>query len=130
MTIICDNIQYQGKKDVSIILKNIQIVNGGQTIHSLKEVLSQNDNIENVSVLYKIYQTNSKRLKAKISEFTNNQNPVKWRDIRSIDELQIKLENEFRILGYYYERKKNQYKNYPKKKRIDSEKIGQVLLCI
>ncbi|BAM12272.1 hypothetical protein HCN_1041 [Helicobacter cinaedi PAGU611] len=93
-------------------------------------MLSQNDNIENVSVLYKIYQTNSKRLKAKISEFTNNQNPVKWRDIRSIDELQIKLENEFRILGYYYERKKNQYKNYPKKKRIDSEKIGQVLLCI
>ena len=77
----------------------------------------------------KIYQTNNKELKAKISEYTNNQNPVKSRDIRSIDSVQIKLEKEFRDLGYYYERKKNQHKDQSKDKRLDSEKIGQILFA-
>lgn len=129
ITITCDLIDYQGKKDVTITLNNIQIVNGGQTIHSLKEALNESDNIENISILCKIYQTNNKDLKAKIAEFTNNQNPVKGRDIRSIDEVQIKLEKEFKLLGYHYERKKNQYKDQPKEKRLDSEKIGQVLFA-
>lgn len=129
ITITCELFKYQGKKDVPIILKNIQVVNGGQTIHSLKEALSESDNIENVSLLCKIYQTSNKELKASIAEFTNSQNPVKNRDIRSIDEIQIKLEKEFQLLGYYYERKKDQYKIYPKEKRLDSEKIGQILFA-
>ena len=129
ITITCDKFDYQGKKDVNISLENIQVVNGGQTIHALKEALDESENIENVSVLCKIYQTNNKELKAKISEYTNNQNPVKSRDIRSIDSVQIKLEKEFRDLGYYYERKKNQHKDQSKDKRLDSEKIGQILFA-
>lgn len=39
-----------------------------------------------------------------------------------------KLE-EFKLLGYHYERKKNQYKDQPKEKRLDSEKIGQLLFA-
>ncbi|CAM2968651.1 AIPR family protein [Helicobacter burdigaliensis] len=107
ITIICDNIEYQGRKDVSIILKNIQIVNGGQTIHSLKEALDSSDIVDDVSLLCKIYQVNNNNnLKAKIAQYTNNQNPIRGRDIRSIDDIQIKLEKEFENLGYYYERKK------------------------
>jgi len=129
ITITCDKIDYQGKKDVSISLENIQVVNGGQTIHAIKEALDESENVENVSVLCKVYQTSNKDLKAKISEYTNNQNPVKSRDIRSIDPIQIKLEKEFEALGYFYERKKNQYKDQPKDKRLDSEKIGQILFA-
>lgn len=129
ITVTCNLIDYQGKRDVIITLNNIQIVNGGQTIHSLKESLNESNNIENVSILCKIYQTNNKDLKARIAEFTNNQNPVKGRDIRSIDEVQMKLEKEFELLGYCYERKKNQYKDQAKEKRLDSEKIGQVLFA-
>lgn len=129
ITITCDTIEYQGKREIPITLRNIQVVNGGQTIHSLKEALNESNNIENVSLLCKIYQTNDKDLKARIAEFTNNQNPVKGRDIRSIDSIQIKLEKEFELLGYYYERKKNQHKDKDKFKRIDSEKIGQILLA-
>lgn len=129
ITITCDKIDYQGKKDVSISLENIQVVNGGQTIHAIKEALDESENVENVSVLCKVYQTSNKDLKAKISEYTNNQNPVKSRDIRSIDLIQIKLESQFKALDYFYERKKNQHREQPKEKRLDSEKIGQILFA-
>lgn len=131
ITIICDDIEYQGKRDVSIILKNIQIVNGSQTIHSLKEALAVSNNVEDVSLLCKIYQVkNNDNLKAKIAQYTNNQNPIRGRDICSVDEIQIKLEKEFKKLGFYYERKKDQHKREvsTKERRLDSEKIGQVLM--
>lgn len=130
ITIICDDIEYQGKRDTLIKLKNIQIVNGSQTIHSLKEALDVSDNVEDVSLLCKIYQVkNNDNLKAKIAQYTNNQNPIRGRDICSVDEIQIKLEKEFEKLGFYYERKKDQYKREAsKEKRLDSEKIGQILM--
>ncbi|ANV98583.1 hypothetical protein BBW65_07145 [Helicobacter enhydrae] len=127
LTITCDSIDYQGQKDVLITLKNIQVVNGGQTIHALKEAWKESENVENISLLCRIYQTNKADLKAKIARFTNSQNPVKSRDIRSLDDIQIKLEKQFEAEGYFYERKKNQYKEKVKDKRLDSEKIGQIL---
>jgi hypothetical protein len=64
-----------------------------------------------------------------IAEYTNSQNPVKGRDIRSNDFVQKKLEKELLVLGYYYERKKGQYAGKAKGKRLDAEKVGQALLA-
>jgi AIPR protein len=54
---------------------------------------------------------------------------VKSRDIRSNDYAQKKLERELLAKGYYYERKKAQYQDKPRAKRIDAEKAGQVLMA-
>ncbi|MFP4514817.1 MAG: AIPR family protein [Parcubacteria group bacterium] len=130
ITITCDHIKYQGQRNQTITLENFQIVNGGQTVHALRAAFEENsDNFEEITILCKIYETDNPNFKSKIAEYTNSQNPVKDRDIRSIDLVQIKLEEEFRDLGYFYERKKSQYENENRDKKIDSEKLGQSLLA-
>jgi len=129
ITITCDKISYQGQRSPTITLENFQIVNGGQTIHALRSAFEENqDNFEEITILCKVYQTDNTNFKSKIAEYTNSQNPVKDRDIRSIDLIQIKLEEEFRQLGYFYERKRSQHENEERNKKIDSEKLGQALL--
>lgn len=129
ITITCDKIDYQGERSPTITLENFQIVNGGQSIHALRSAFEETQNgFENITILCKIYETNNVSFKSRIAEYTNSQNPVKDRDIRSIDLIQIKLEEDFKNLGYFYERKRGQYENETRERKIDSEKLGQALL--
>jgi hypothetical protein len=130
ITLTCMHFEYPSSRRSPIIeLHDLQVVNGGQTIHALFEAFQEDPSrFENMTILCRIYETRNKMLSTNIAEYTNSQNPVKTRDIRSIDFIQIKLEKEFEALGYFYERKKNQYSGKPKIKRLDSEKVGQVLM--
>jgi AIPR protein len=131
ITITCDRFQYPKSIRSPIIeLENIQIVNGSQTIHALYEAFLEDFNrFEDIEVLCRIYETKNSILSTSIAEYTNSQNPVKSRDVRSIDFVQQKLEQEFLAKGFYYERKRNQYSDKDKKLRIDAEKTGQVLMA-
>lgn len=132
ITITCDHVEYPGgnRRSPIINLSGLQIVNGSQTIHALFEAFQEDPTkFENMTILCRIYETRNKKLSINIAEYTNSQNPVSTRDIRSIDYNQIKLEKEFETMNYYYERKKGQYSNKPKNRRLDSEKVGQVLMA-
>lgn len=131
ITMTCDHFSYPKSQRGPIIeLKNLQIVNGSQTIHALYEAFLQDSSkFDDIDVLCRIYQTNNSELSTSIAEYTNSQNPVKTRDIRSNDFAQKKLEKELSTKGYFYERKKGQYQNEPRSKRIDAEKTGQVLMA-
>lgn len=131
ITIICKHYSYGDGISPILILEDIQVVNGSQTIYSLYEAFKEEPSkLKEVSLLCRIYEIKeNKNLSANIAEYTNSQNPVKSRDIRSIDFVQQKLEDELKTLGYFYERKKNQYANESKEKRIDSEKAGQTLMA-
>jgi len=131
ITMTCDRFKYPtGQSSPLIEIENVQVVNGGQTLHALHEAYNENPaKIETVDLLCRIYETTSAELSSKIAEHTNTQTPVKTRDIRSIDIIQIKLEQEFFALGLFYERKKNQHPKQPKQKRVDAEKCGQVALA-
>jgi hypothetical protein len=131
ITITCSHFEYPKKVRNPIIeLENLQIVNGSQTIHALFDAFTENDeNFEHIDLLCRIYETNKEELSVSIAEYTNSQNPVKSRDIRSNDYAQKKLEKELLVLDYYYERKKGQYVGKPKAKRLDAEKVGQALFA-
>ena len=132
ITITCEHFEYPSgtRRSPIIELTGLQVVNGSQTIHALFEAFQEDSNkFDNMTILFKIYETRNKILSTNISEYTNSQNPVKTRDIRSIDYIQIKLEKEFEALDYFYERKKNQYSGKPINRRLDSEKVGQVLMA-
>jgi hypothetical protein len=132
VTITCNSFSYPKTMRSAIIeIQNLQVVNGSQTIHALYDAFRNNpNNFETLDILCRIYQTNNDELSNRIAEFTNSQNPVSSRDIRSIDYIQQKLEKEFEAKGYYYERKRRQYSGQEKKLRIDAEKTGQVLLAL
>lgn len=131
ITITCSYFEYPRSQRGPIIrLENIQVVNGSQTIHALFEAFQTNPSkFEEMEILCRIYQTVNHDLSINIAEYTNSQNPVKSRDIRSNDYVQKKLEKELLVKDYYYERKKGQYYDKPRTKRIDAEKAGQVLMA-
>jgi hypothetical protein len=131
ITITCNKIIPSHATTSPIIsLEWLQIVNWWQTIHSLKEAFDEDyTNFKNISLLCRIYETQDSKFKSKIAEFTNNQNAVTDRDIRSIDVCQIKLEEDLKLKWYFYERKKNFYEWKEKKLRIDAEKLWQAMLA-
>lgn len=130
ITITCDKFSYPKSQHSPIIeLQNIQIVNGSQTIHALYEAfIDDSSKFEDIEILCRIYETSNSVLSKSIAEYTNSQNPVKSRDVRSIDIIQQKLEQEFLAKGLYYERKRGQYSDKSKELRLDAEKVGQVLM--
>ena len=132
ITILCEECIYTpNSRSPNVELKNFQIVNGGQTTHALFEAyLEDKEKVQNVLVLVRICETKKEyKIGERISETTNSQTPIRTRDLHSNDRIQRKLEEQFESLGYYYERKKNQYQNKPKKFRLDNELLGQIYLA-
>jgi len=131
ITVTCDKFEYPKTVRSPIIeLENIQVVNGSQTIHALYEAfLEDSSRFEDIEILCRIYETKNLALSTSIAEYTNSQNPVKSRDVRSIDLIQQKLEKEFIAKDLYYERKRGQYSDKSKNLRLDAEKAGQVLMA-
>jgi hypothetical protein len=131
ITITCMKFDYpKNRRNPIVELRNLQIVNGSQTIHALYEAFVETpDRFQNVDILCRVYETSNEQLSIDIAEATNSQNPVTSRDIRSNDSVQKKIDREIERLGYFYERKKGKYAGKPRKKRIDAEKAGQALMA-
>jgi hypothetical protein len=127
ITITCDSFSYiKGRRAPQVELRNVQIVNGGQTTHALYEVFQENpDALDDILVLARIIETRSSEFGLSIAESTNSQTPIKGRDLRSNDEIQKKLEVSFSAIGYFYERKLNQGQTKPKNLRIDAIECAQ-----
>lgn len=127
ITITCDSFSYlKGRRAPQIEIKNVQIVNGGQTTHALFEANQQKpEGLEDVLVLVRIIETKSEAFSLAIAESTNSQTPIKGRDLRSNDDIQKKIESGFRAVGYFYERKRNQWQSESKARRIDSLECAQ-----
>jgi hypothetical protein len=130
LTLVCDKFSYETRRAPIVKLGNVQIVNGGQTVHALWDAYQENkDIVKRINILIRVYETVGVNLPQDIAEYTNSQNPVKNRDIRANDYIQKKLEKELLAMGYFYERKKGSYRTKLKDKRLDSEKVGQILMA-
>lgn len=131
ITVTCDSFSYiKGKRAPLVELKNIQIVNGGQTSNALFEAsLNSEEGLEDVLILVRIIETKSQPVSLAIAESTNSQTPIKSRDLRSNDDIQKKLEEAFEGMGLFYDRKDGQHSNQPKNVRIDALSAGQAHLA-
>ena len=131
ITMTCDSFSYQaGSRAPIVSMKNVQIVNGGQTSNALFEAYKEEpEKVKNALILTRIYETKTKAISTDIAESTNSQTPINTRDLRSNDEVQKKLEESFSDLGLFYERKAKQFTDQPKSKRIDSLSAGQAFLA-
>ncbi|MCK0158856.1 AIPR family protein [Cellulophaga sp. F20128] len=132
ITILCENVDYAPNTRSPLAeLKNFQIINGGQTSHSLFEVYKASpDKLNSIELLVRICEAKKDNpLSDKISETSNNQIPVGSRDLHSNDLIQRKLEEEFVTLGLHYERKPNQHSDEPKDKVYNNEILGQLFMA-
>ncbi|MCD2452773.1 AIPR family protein [Methylicorpusculum oleiharenae] len=117
ITVVCDKFDYNAfqKEDYQVQIKNMQIINGGQTCRTIQETLnnSQKDLFsvpQSAYVMIRIYQLaeSKKDFVRDITYATNSQNPVDLRDLRSNDEIQKQLEMGIEDLGYSYKRQREE----------------------
>ncbi len=129
ITIVCDSYRYlTSQTNAPVFIKNPQIVNGGQTSFSLFEAYNRDfKKLEKVKVLVKIIETDDAEFRSRIAEATNSQTMIRSRDLRSNDNVQLKLESTLKDHGYFYERKSNQHQDKPHIQRIDARKAGQIM---
>ncbi|MFI4912931.1 MAG: AIPR family protein [Sedimentisphaeraceae bacterium JB056] len=134
ITVICDKFDYnafQGE-NFSVQIKNMQVINGGQTCRTIQETLK--GNLPNISadayVMIRIYQLAETKddFVQDITYATNSQNPVDLRDLRSNDEIQRQLEIGIQDLGYTYKRQRDDNAYGPK--NLTSSIVAESVLAI
>ncbi|PLR94848.1 AIPR family protein [Bacillus sp. T33-2] len=128
ITIICSKCQPMLK---SLFLENPQIVNGLQTSYSIGKYFTKDSN-DNRCVLIKIVKTEIKKTIDTIISASNSQNPVPPVLLRATDEIQRNIESYCLEQGYFYDRRKNFYKNQgkPANKIISIQNMAQAIEAI
>lgn len=107
ITIIADSCNQMGPQ---LILTNPQIVNGLQTSFSIFQHFSE-DISDSRSVLVKVIVISEKEIVDSIIASTNYQNSVAPGLLRATEDVQRDIESFFLNKGYFYDRRKNYYRN-------------------
>lgn len=126
ITILASKASIAGK---IINLDDVQIVNGLQTTNTIYEYLEaytsidslNSDNKSNLvkvednrAILIKIIVTNNLEARDRIIKATNFQTPVLASSLRATERTQRDIEDYFLENGWFYDRRKNYYKNVGK----------------
>lgn len=101
-----------------ISLDDVQVVNGLQTTNTiynyLKNSSADNEKDKNRAILIRIIVTNNTKSINRIIKATNFQTPIPPASLKATDPIQSDIENYFLSKDWYYDRRKNYYKNMGK----------------
>jgi hypothetical protein len=117
----------------TFVLTEPKVVNGLQTSMEIYNYFRLNkDKEENREILVRIIVTKEEKIRNDIIRATNSQSAIKPASLRAFDEIHYKLEQYFGLSGWYYERRKNFYKNQkkPKDKIISIPYLAQSVAAI
>jgi len=117
-------------EDKRIALLNPYVLNGCQTIKSayfffqdMTQKKKLNHEIwEKIPVFARIVVSPDGKLWREIAESSNRQNALSASALRANDEVQIKLEGEFKKLKIYYQRQEESFENYTRRPEVNIEK--------
>ncbi|MFD9598473.1 AIPR family protein [Kitasatospora sp. NPDC059973] len=136
VTIVCDEAHNVGK---TFALKNIQIVNGLQTSHTLHNWIKEAGaagkaalELDDRKILVRVIKVSDDAVRDKIIRATNRQTPVPDASLRATDEIQRRIEAYFGAKGLFYDRRKGYYRNLGKgpAKIISIPYLGQAMYAI
>ncbi len=112
ISIICDELILgtpSTNKTLNVELKNMQIINGCQTVNALYSAKygEQKNNFRASNLVVRIYQIDPSQsdFKLNVIKATNNQNVVKTYSLLANDPIQIKIGETLQRLHYLYDRK-------------------------
>lgn len=109
ITIVCDDIT---KKSNTAFLKNLQIVNGLQTSHTIFEYYKNgNDDHKNKNILIKVVNSSDKKAINDVIKSTNKQTAIPSETFRMQEAIHLSIEEELLRYSFYYERKPGFYRN-------------------
>lgn len=119
ITMVCESFKHVPSDSGTphFLVQHPQIVNGCQTAFTLKRILEEaggEATLRGVKThvrLIQLQKTDGVPLNGEtIARFTNSQTAITERDLRSNDQVQVLLQKKFEKLGYFYERKKDEWK--------------------
>ena len=113
ITILATNAALSGK---TISLQNIQIVNGLQTTESIYAHFQLKKGVQTDprTLLIKVLVSTDTLVRDRIIRATNNQNAVELSSLHATDKIQRDIEEILEQHEWYYERRKNYYRNIGK----------------
>jgi len=113
ISIACSQYSFRSQAETSKVrLLNAQIVNGCQTVHSLWHAFKNGTLREDVEVLVRIIEQPDPEFVPLVTRFNNSQNAVRSADLVGRDPTQMRLKQELEVLGYYYETRRGDWKQY------------------
>ena len=134
---ICDECKNSVGNQIAS-LQSSAIVNGCQTVVSLKKAMDNNLLQDNTFIPIRIIETDDIDLRAKITEYLNSQNKIRDSYFLSNNTFIRELQGELLKAGYYLERLANEYNyklnlkkisEYPKEKILQLEKVIQIYVA-
>lgn len=112
VTVVCSKASVMGK---TYSLDDVQVVNGLQTSHTIHSVLREADADDPVldrAVLVRILVTGDDlATRDQVIRATNRQTAVPAASLRATDDIQRDIEKYFFTKGWFYDRRKNFYRN-------------------
>lgn len=123
-----------------VVITDLQVLNGGQTLRTIHNFNEKNKasglgNLQKAEILVRVFKVTDKLLMNRIAEFTNSQNAITNRDLKSISSDQIKLEKFLAEYSIRYIRKNgdvgnDKASNIKFNYIISMEKLGQILYAV
>jgi hypothetical protein len=130
VTIITPKAVLAGKQ---LTIEDPQIVNGLQTSHEIYQHFSEleDPNGDDRSVLVRVICEEDEEARDRIIRATNSQTAIPPASLRSSDEIHRNIEDFLKANGYFYDRKKNYYKNQgmPVAKIISISYMAQAMMA-
>jgi AIPR protein len=113
ITILSSKASVAGK---TISLDDVQVVNGLQTTNTIYHYIKNRENNNNGlneerAILIKIVVTNDPETRDRVIKATNFQTPIPPASLKATDPIQLDIENFFLNKEWFYDRRKNYYKN-------------------
>jgi len=141
LTLVVDDIKTENKnigKSIKLSLKNLQVVNGGQTLRSIFAFNEEDKKnirkaLAQAQVLVRILNiSENEKLDNKIAEYTNSQNAISVIDLKSLKNEQIEIEQFLLEHNILYVRKSGDTgdDSVQYEKRISMERFGQILFSL
>ena len=134
---ICDKCQNSTGNQTAKLF-SASVVNGCQTIVSLKEVAEANKLRDNIFLPIRIIETSDFDLRAKITEYLNSQSHIRDSYFLANNTFIKELQQELLSEGYFLERLSNEYNyklgihtinDFPKEKILQLEKAIQIYVA-
>ncbi|HEU4905900.1 MAG TPA: AIPR family protein [Solirubrobacterales bacterium] len=131
VTILASNVSTVGKR---LFLDAPQIVNGLQTSVVIHETFPADEPVAGSDrrVLVRIIDESDPRIRDRIIRSTNSQTRVSTASLRATDELQREIEAYFLHADWFYDRRKNYWKNEgkPAERIVQITYLAQAVLAI
>ncbi|MDF1803015.1 AIPR family protein [Thalassovita sp.] len=116
----------------SVTIENPQIVNGLQTSSQIAKFFNEGGSDDNRMVMVKIVSSEDEVVRDQIIKATNSQNTVPRASLRATDKVQRDIEHTLKMGGYFYDRRKNFYKNQgrPAGKIVSIPLLAQAMMTL